>query len=280
MMTNARIARLVFPLGIIAVLLCAAPNRVAAQNTPTTSPAPDDPANVPDLTGSNPLLFLPTLTLRNDYQNVRSSLWQNVTTLGYAQPVQNGKANVRLNVPFVYNNLSGKDRFGLGDLALKYNFLPVVKMRGPIPVSGVFVGIEGIFDTANRDEFGRGKNILSVEGGVGRFLSGGRIIAPALKYNRSISGSGNRADVNELFLDLYMVKQFGGRTAAVLTIDPQIGVSFANNNHMPALVKVAYQFSPSKPGHNVFIRPAVGVGKWRPYDWSIEVGYAIVGFRR
>jgi hypothetical protein len=245
-----------------------------AQNTP---PPTDEPLP-PDLTGTNPLLFLPTLTLRNDYQHVRSGLRQNTTILAYAQPVQNRTANLRLNIPFVYNNLSGKDRFGLGDLALKYNFLPVVKTNGPIPIEGIFVGIEGTFDTASRDELGRGKNILSVEAGYARFLSGGRIVAPALKYNRSISGNGNRANVNELLFDFYMVKQFGGRTAAVLTIDPQFGVDLTSTNRIPGLVKVTYQFSPSKQGHNVFVRPGVGVGKWRPYDWNFEVGYSIVGF--
>ena len=29
-------------------------------------------------------------------------------------------------------------------------------------------------------------------------------------------------------------------------------------------------------GHSAYIMPSFGVGHYRPYDWSLEVGYKIV----
>ena len=29
---------------------------------------------------------------------------------------------------------------------------------------------------------------------------------------------------------------------------------------------------------NAYIRPGIGIGQDRPYDWSIEVGFTVVGF--
>jgi hypothetical protein len=237
-----------------------------------------EPAPAQDLTGTNPLLFLRTVGVRTEYQDVPGGFSNYVTTFNYLQPLQGGKANLNFRVPLVANDFSGKKRFGIGDASVRYNFLPRVTFRGRIPVSGVFVGVEHVFDTASRDEFGRGKNIIQAQAGVGRFLPGGVIVAPAVQYSRSYAGDSRRGDVNQVFFDLYAVKQFGGKNAAVLTLDPSFGINFANGNAVPVLVDVQYQISPFGPGQNLFIRPSVGLGKSRPYNWSVRLGYSLVGF--
>lgn len=257
-----------------ALLFATASPCAFAQETTTPAPAPVEQ----DLTGSNPLLYLPTLTLKNEYQNVRGGRRQNITNVNYAQPLNNNKANLVLKVPYVNNNLGAGYKSGLGDIALRYNFLPYVKLNGAIPDYGFFAGPEIVFDTASSDQLGRGKHILQLQAGYAKFLAGGLILAPAVQYNVSFAGENDRRSVSELLFDLYTVKQLPGKLKPVITLDPQFGFNLMDDNHFIGLVEAQLQISPFKPGQNVYVRPGVGFGKYRPYDWNLEFGFSIVGF--
>jgi hypothetical protein len=228
-----------------------------------------------DKSGTDPTKFLRTLGLRNEYQRLTNETSFNLTTLTYIEPFADGRMNLRLKAPFAYTNATGDDDFGLSDLSLRYNWLPVVDEK-----KGILLSAELIADTATEDSLGRGKWIVGPAITYAMFLSPTVIFAPAYQHNVSFAGDGDRKDINESVIDFYLVFTAEDKKSW-LVIDPTIVVDWESDRNTPITLEAEYGRNIgtlSGGALNAYIRPGIGIGQDRPYEWNIEVGFTVVGF--
>jgi hypothetical protein len=161
---------------------------------------------------------------------------------------------------------------GIGDFDARLLYLPYVR-----PKTIIALGLEGFFDTATNDVLGSGKTSLgpTVIGVFPGLLGRGSLFAPAYQYVFDIAGSDDRGDISRSQIDLYFVWALAAG-ANWLIIDPQV-IFDHENDKAPALVEAEWGFmiAPSI-GVSGWLRPGVGVGADRLYDWNLETGLKFV----
>lgn len=245
---------------------------------PATSAASADkttPSADADKSGTDPTKFLRTLSLRNEYQRLTSETSFNITSLTYIEPFADGCMNLRLKTPMVYTDATDDEEFGLGDFSLRYNWLPIVDEK-----KGVLLSVELIGDTATEDVLGRGRWIIGPSVTYAMFLSPSIIFAPAYQHNISFAGDGDRNDVNESVIDLYMVFTAQDKKSW-FTVDPTMVIDWENDQDTPLTLEAEFGRTIGTlwgGALNAYIRPGIGIGQDRPYDWNIEAGFTVVGF--
>jgi hypothetical protein len=263
-------SRVLTSTAILRALLPAADEGGAS--TTSTKASPEDSQ---DKSGTDPTKFLRTLGARNEYQRLTNDSSYNLTTFTYIEPFAEGRMNVRFKAPLVYTDATGDDDFGVGDLSIRYNWLPIVDKD-----KGILVSAELIGDTATDDVLGRGKWIFGPSVTYARFLSPTMIFAPAYQHNLSFAGDGDRNDVNESVIDLYMVFTAEDKKSWWI-IDPTLVIDWENDENTPLTLEIEYGRNIGTlfgGALNAYVRPGIGIGQDRPYDWNIEVGFTVVGF--
>lgn len=247
----------------------------AREQAPSDSPSNAAPSGGEDKSGTDPTKFLRTLSLRNEYQRLTNDKSFNITSFTYIEPFADGRMNLRIKAPLASTDAAGDNELGLGDLSLRYNWLPIADQN-----KGVLLIAELIADTASEDVLGRGKWIIGPSVTYAMFLSPTVIFAPAYQHNISFAGAGDRSDVNESVIDLYMVFTAEDKKSWFI-VDPTFVIDWENDQNTPVTLEAEY-------GRNIgtlfggalnsYIRPGIGIGHDRPYDWNIEVGFTVVGF--
>lgn len=183
--------------------------------------------------------------------------------------------HLRLKAPLAYTDAAGDDEFGLGDMLLRYNWLAHVDSK-----QGVLLAAELTADSATEDALGRGKWIIGPSLTYAMFLSRSVIFAPAYQHNISFAGEESRKDVNESVIDLYMVFTAGDKKSWLI-VDPTLVIDWETEQNTPFSIEAEYGRNVGTlwgGALNVFMRPGMGIGQDRPYDWNIEVGFTVVGF--
>lgn len=234
-----------------------------------------EPADDADKSGTDPTKFLRTLVIRNEYQRLTNEKSFNITSLTYIEPFADGRMNLRTRVPLIATDALGDTEFGLGDLSFRYNWLAYVDAK-----QGLLLSMELNADTATEDVLGRGKWVIGPTVTYAMFLSPTMIFAPAYQHNVSFAGDNNRSDVNESVIDLYMVFTAEDKKSWFI-VDPTLVIDWENNENTPATLEAEYGFNIGSlwgGALNAYIRPGIGIGQDRPYDWNIEVGFTVVGF--
>jgi hypothetical protein len=168
--------------------------------------------------------------------------------------------------PFNNSNVSGIGDIDMRILWLAYGSKSLIMVPG----------LEATFNTSSNEALGFGANVLSptlffVFPGL---LGKTSLFAPGYQYLFDIDGGENNK-INRSQLDLYFVWLLG-KGANWLIVDPQIVIDH-NSNTYPTLIEVewGYMISPL-PGASVYLRPGVGIGADRPYDWNFEGGLKFV----
>jgi hypothetical protein len=166
--------------------------------------------------------------------------------------------NLRLKAPLAFTNATGDDEFGLSDISLRYNWLPVVDAK-----KGILLSADLTADTATEDALGRGKWIIGPAVTYAMFLSPTIIFAPAYQHNISFAGDGERKDVNESVIDLYMVFTAQDKRSSWI-VDPTFVIDWEADENTPVTHEVEY-------GRNIgtlfggvlnmYVRPGVGIGQ-------------------
>lgn len=247
---------------MIVATLCALASGAGAQEAKDTS-------------GTNPAVLSRTFSISNEYRFLSSDDYYDITNFRYTEPFLDGKASVRVTLPLDATNLTGDDQFGIGDMAAKLSWIPYVSRQQAFILSG-----EIFAPTASKDVLGTGKWVAAPGITWAYFASREIIIAPAYIHSFSIGGDGDRADVNRGDFDLYVVYRPQGKRWW-LTSDVTASYDFEGKT-APASWEVALGANLGKlPGGgaiNGYIRPGVGIGNDRPYDFNIEVGVSLVGF--
>lgn len=237
------------------------------------------PSGSEDKSGTDPTKFLRTLGVRNEYQRLTNEKSFNLTTFTYIEPFADGRMNLRLKAPLAYTDAAGpngdNDEFGLGDLSFRYNWLAHVDAK-----QGVLLGADLTADSATEDVLGRGKWTIGPSVTYAMFLSPSVIFAPAYQHNISFAGEDRRKDVNESVIDLYMVFTAEDKTSWFI-VDPTLVIDWEADENTPLTLEAEYGRNIGTlfgGALNFYIRPGIGIGQDRPYDWNIEVGFTIVGF--
>ena len=134
--------------------------------------------------------------------------------------------------------------------------------------------------SASGELLGTGKWVLAPAVIYGMFLPHGMMFVPAYKHSISVGGDGDREDINSGAIDFYYVVTFDQKRQFVL-IDPTYFTGYHYHSYSGATVRVTYGRMLGligAAGISAQVRGGVGVGRDRPYGWSLDVGCKVVGF--
>lgn len=255
--------------------------------------AKDAATNKNDKSGTNPINFQRDIRVYNEFSwlNTAGDGEQNVTTLEYRQPFAGGKWQFRGRVRYsaLEADLNGDgiddiDDSGLGDSDFRLLTVPYLKGANAIAIA-----FEAFFDTASEDSLGSGTTSLGPQVFYARFFgssplpiySGGGFFAPGLQYKFSVEEDDGRDDVEQILIDLNYIAMTKDRQAWFFT-DPQIVIDLETDKEF-AIVDFEFGWMMTNwfedlKGHSFYVRPTVSVGRDRPADYGVEIGYKLVGF--
>jgi hypothetical protein len=138
-------------------------------------------------------------------------------------------------------------------------------------------GLEAFFNTASNDVLGSGKNTLApvVFGAFFGLLGKGSLFAPGYQYVFDVGGDPERGDISRSQIDLYFVWVLAqGKNWFLL--DPQIILDHHNSvEFMTVDAEWGFMIVP-KSGISGYVRPGVGVGSYRPFDWNLEFALKLI----
>ena len=177
-----------------------------------------------------------------------------------------------------YQNLSvanpGSDPFGSSDVSGIGDF--DARILAIASASSSFIlapGLEAFFDTASNDFLGSGSTTLApVVFGVFPGLVGkGSLFAPGYQYVFDVAGT----DVSRSQIDLYFVWALAqGKNWFLL--DPQIILDHKNDAEFMTIdAEWGFMIAP-KSGISGYVRPGVGFGTYRPFDYNLEFALKFV----
>jgi hypothetical protein len=226
-----------------------------------------------DKTGTNPVNFQQDVQITNENLFFPQANYTNISKFTYRYAIKNN-LNVVLKAPFLQTDTIGGLQSGLGDVALRTNWIPYFTGK-----QAVMVGLEASFDTASKDHLGTGKNVLSPIAVWAFFLESGWIFAPAYQHFSSISGDDNRRDVDSGAVDFYLVKAFNSHKNWI-TIDPSYVLNYElDHSSMNLEVEIGQVLGPmwNEGVGSAFFNPGISIGADREYNWKLEIGFKIVG---
>lgn len=247
-----------------------------------------------DNSGTNPVNFTYDYRLITEMQQLKDdsgSLLKH--TAEFRWPLGANVANLKEETAGVYSDLGAKAALRF---RAYYNNLSVANPSstpfGSSSVSGIgdfdarlltiayasskFVlapGLEAFFDTASNDGLGSGSTSLApVLFGVFPGLVGKRsLFAPGYQYVFDVAGE----NVNRSQIDLYFVWMLSkGKNWFLL--DPQIILDHENSiEFMTIDAEWGFMIVP-KSGIGGYVRPGIGVGSYRPFDYNFEFALKFV----
>ncbi len=228
-----------------------------------------------DKSGTNPSVLHRTASVSNEYRALPDDYFYDVANFRYVEPMLDGRVALRLTVPLEATDLPSFDDAGIGDVAVRG-----IWIAHKSPEQALVLSTEIYAPTANEDYFGTGKWVAAPGLTWVLFPHPEIIIAPSFVHNLSFAGDESRADVNRSDFDLYTVYKPHGQKWWI-TSDLTISHDF-EADATPLSWEVAFgrNLATLENGAalNGYIRPGVGVGNDRPYDFNIEVGLSLVGF--
>lgn len=161
---------------------------------------------------------------------------------------------------------------GIGDLDLR--LMGIFHSSKSLLVAGA---LEASFDLASNNYLGSGKTLLMpVIFFVFPSLMGkGSLFAPGFQYVFDVGGDPTRDDVSRTQIDLYFVWLLAGGKNWLIG-DPQVVFDHENDTN-PGLFELEWGYMIAQSaGASTYVRPGVGIGPDRPYDWNLEVGLKFV----
>ena len=272
-------------LGILSGLLCLLVIFGGAVNVIAQD---DDKAGMKaDKTGTNPINFTYDFRIYNEFQwlNTPGDGEQNITTLEFRMPFAGGKWQFRVKTRAVNLDVDpsgsasgGINEFGMGDTDIRFLTVPYMDMAKKRAVA---VGLEVFLDTASEDVLGSGATSLGPQVFAVFFKPFGGmfdLFSPAYQHKFSIEEDDGRSDVHQGLIDVFVLKLSKDKQRWML-LDPQGILDYENNTEFMLVdVEVGTMLDSyfGTQGHSVYLRPSVGIGHYRPYDGSVEVGYKII----
>lgn len=229
-----------------------------------------------DNTGTNPINFTNDLRVYYNFSelNTQGDGKIGTTTLQYRTPFADGKWQFQLKVPYANreiditgNGTDDIDDSGIGDISMRFVTVPILKMEKKFALA---VGLELGFDTADNPN---GSTTLGPQVFAVFFKppGGGALVAPAYQHVFSIDGK----DVNRSQLDLFYLYKYKDKFFNWAMINPQAVIDYENDNntHMNIDFEAGKMLSETQ---SFYLRPGVGIGGDRLFDWDLEAGLKVV----
>ena len=229
-----------------------------------------------DSSGTNPAILSRTLSVSNEYRFLDDDRYFDLTNFRYTEPFADGAASIRLTIPVATTDLPfGDNETGLGDIAAKFSWIPSVSRKEAFILSTEFFA-----PTASENILGSGKWVTAPGITWANFVSPELIVAPAYIHSLSFAGEDSRADVNRGDFDLYVVYRphaKGWWITSDLTVSHDFEKSTTPVDWEVAFGKTLMRLE-GGGAVNGYIRPGIGIGHDRPYNFNIEVGISLVNF--
>jgi hypothetical protein len=159
---------------------------------------------------------------------------------------------------------------GIGDFDVRFLAVPLVDQRYALAT-----GLEITFDTASNVRLGAGKHTLGPQIFAVLFKppGGGQLVAPAYQFVFDVAGDDDRPDVRRSQFDLFYLWLAQSKKWWMMA-NPQAVIDHENDVEF-ALFEAEYgrmMFA----GLSSYLRPSIGLGDERPYDWSAEGGFKVI----
>lgn len=224
--------------------------------------------------GTNPTLLATSAGIQYKYTDFGSGLSNDLFEASFGVPFGQGK-NKSLSVTVPYASGLIDDSFGLGDVSLTFtHVLDVNASRGYAYTAKLK------FDTADRPDLGSGQTVLELSGFYAKFLRDGSIIAPALVQTIGLGDEDpGRSKINTTTFDFYYVPKLS-TDKIFITFDPALIYDWEQDKGYASLT-TTFGFPTGKAfggDSQIFIKPQILAGANRPADWSLQVGYKVIGF--
>jgi len=178
-----------------------------------------------------------------------------------------------LNVDDEEGNAFGNSSIGgIGDTDVRFLAIPYVSEK-----MGVAAGVEAYFPTATNDALGSGRVAVVPQVFLGFFgvLGGRSIFAPGYLLVFDAGGDSDRTPVMQHKIDMYFVWLLADMKNWLI-INPQANFDTENDKQV-FLVDAEFGFMvPQLPGASTYLRPGVGFGGHKPFDWTFEWGLKFI----
>lgn len=224
--------------------------------------------------GTNPTLLATTAGIQYKYTDFRSGFSNGLFEAQFGVPFGPGN-NMSLAFTLPYASGPVDDSFGLGDLNLKFVHVLNVTAR-----DGIAYTAKLSFDSADRPDLGAGQTVLELSGFYARFLDNGSIVAPSLVQTVGLGDEDpGRSRINMTTFDFYYVPKLATDTL-FMTFDPALIYDWEQDDGYASLT-TTFGFPMGKAfggDSQIFIKPQILAGAHRPADWSLQVGYKVIGF--
>ncbi len=224
--------------------------------------------------GTNPTILATNAGIQYKYTDFGSGFSNGLYEAYFGIPFGPGNPMaLELRLPYTSGPID--DSYGLGDMSLKFTHVPVVN-----PSFGIAYTAKLSFDTADRPDLGSGQTVLELSGFVAKFLEDGSIISPALVQTIGLGDEDpGRTKVNVSTFDLYYVPKLS-TDKMFLTFDPNVSYDWEQDKVFASLTTtVGFPLGKAFGGDSqIFIAPKIFAGADRPSDWSLQVGFKVIGF--
>ena len=161
---------------------------------------------------------------------------------------------------------------GIGDLDVRFLAVPYVNQK-----YAVATGVEAYFPTATNDALGTGRVAVVPQIFFGFFgvLGGRSMLVPGYLYVADAGGDDDRTKLSQHKIDVYFVWLLADMKNWLI-INPQANFDTGNDQNI-FLVDAEFGFMiPPVPGASTYLRPGVGFGDDKPFDWTFEFGLKFI----
>ncbi len=225
--------------------------------------------------GTNPTLLSTIAGVQytyNDFANSSrsSGVWEAFAAIPFGSRKQ---FQFTLTAPYAGSALDSD--FGLGDVSLKFTHVVDVNAS-----NGIAYTAELFLDTADRPDLGNGQEVLELSAFYAKFFPGGTIVAPALVQTAGLGGTGsNGQKINRTTFDFYYVPKLAN-PKFYMTFDPNVTYDWETDKGFASLQVTLGMLTGKVAGGDsqIFIKPGFYAGADRPLDFSIQVGFKVLGF--
>lgn len=223
--------------------------------------------------GTDPTRLATTAAIQYKHTDLRTNGSTGLFEALYTHPL-GAQKRMSLTVTVPYASGAADSEFSFGDVGLKFTHVADLNRE-----RGLAYTAEILFDTAHRADLGTGQSVLKASGFYAKFLQNGGIFAPALVQQVDLGNRRGRRDVNNTTLDLYYVPKLAD-PLYFMTYDPAIIADWENDlEYVSLTITVGRMLGKAFGGNSqVYIKPQVLGGTERPVDWTIQVGYKVIGF--
>jgi len=223
--------------------------------------------------GTDPTRLATTAGIQLQTTDFGSGLSADLFEAYYSIPIGSEK---RMALEFRLTYASGPvdTSFGLGDASLKFTHVLDVNAK-----RGIAYTAELSFNTADRADLGAGQTVLELSGFYAKFLKNGAIFAPALVQTFGLGDEDpGRNPINTTTVDFYYVPKLANSNL-FMTFDPALVYDWEWDKGFGSL-SITFGVLTGKAfggDSQIFIKPQVLAGANRPADWSLQVGYKVIG---